>query len=401
MMEPAHEGKPRGKMLVLGFDAGCSTCSDVAKLIEERVDGKLTVRNLRDPEVQRWREKALGVAAPWAPTLFEVGPGSDEVQAWVGVKMSLALGRRLGPRDSWRVMQALGEIGAVPMIEESTVVGKLPEKAQEAVAGMSRGQFLKGMGGAAVASVILAGGPLALPADAANRSPYDIVKGRKMKGAELARAARQAGSSADVKNLVGLALATRARVSDVKTAGYMHTLRNGTAQRVIVFGLGSGKTVSHSEFAAPPKSVARSRAFLLRSDHKKAVITKASEGGSLWRVSASRHAQARNSRSVTGLGECPPIGNNPPSNDCYRKGTVCTDWEFNAVCGFGGLTAAGGCWACAIALGGTYATFGAAAPAVGPSCLTCVGGAGLSVSRCCARSCEVWIWSCMGSPPAL
>lgn len=387
------------RQLVLGFDAGCSTCSDVAKLIEERVDGKLTVRNLRDPEVGRWREKALGAAAPWAPTLFELGPEKDEVRAWVGVKMSLVLGRRLGPRDSWRVMQVLGEIGAVPRIEESTLVGKLPEKARETVSGISRGQFLRGVGGAAVAASLLTGGPLASVAEAATRKPYDIVKSRRMKGKELWSAARNVGTSVDVKNLVGMTLSTPTRVSAAKPVGYMHTLRNGTAQRMIIFNKGQGVTVSHVEFAAPPKSVATSRAFLSRSAGKKTIITKASEGGKLWRVDARRSAQAKSSNGVTALGECPPISNNPPSSSCYRKATVCTDWNWGFNCGFSAMTVPAGCGACYVALAATYASAGLAAAAMSSACSSCVGVVGLTSRQCCAEWCDVWLWSCMGAPP--
>ncbi len=61
-----------GKRLVLGFDGGCSACGELARRIEERLAGRLEVRNLREPLVQEWRKKALGEDLPLAPTLFEV-----------------------------------------------------------------------------------------------------------------------------------------------------------------------------------------------------------------------------------------------------------------------------------------------------------------------------------------
>jgi hypothetical protein len=57
--------------------------------IKERVGDKLEVMSLRDPQVQEWREKALGQDAPWAPTLFEVN--GSEVRAWTGWWMGAQL----------------------------------------------------------------------------------------------------------------------------------------------------------------------------------------------------------------------------------------------------------------------------------------------------------------------
>lgn len=64
-------------------------------------------------------------------------------------------------------MQALGEIEAVPVIEKSSVVDKLPSRAADVVVGMSRGQFIKGVGGATIALGVLSGfGSLVRPAAA-------------------------------------------------------------------------------------------------------------------------------------------------------------------------------------------------------------------------------------------
>jgi hypothetical protein len=76
------------------------------------------------------------------------------------MKMGLALSRRLGPKDTWRVMQTLGELGAAPRLQNSSVLEALPVRTQEAVVGISRGQFLKGVGGAAVAASVLSSGAL-------------------------------------------------------------------------------------------------------------------------------------------------------------------------------------------------------------------------------------------------
>lgn len=135
--ELAQNEGPNARRLVLGFDAGCSTCSDLAARIEERVGEKLDVRNLRNPDVEGWREQALGEDAKRAPTLFEIKDG--KVRAWAGWRIGWTLSRAVGPAATWQVMQALGEVGAAPKMEESSLVEKLPEKAAEPVAGMSRG----------------------------------------------------------------------------------------------------------------------------------------------------------------------------------------------------------------------------------------------------------------------
>lgn len=83
MREPANREVPGVRKLVLGFDGGCATCSDLAERISQRVGDKLEVRSLHHPQVEHWRERAFGKDAPWTPTLFEVG-GVGEVRAWTG-----------------------------------------------------------------------------------------------------------------------------------------------------------------------------------------------------------------------------------------------------------------------------------------------------------------------------
>ena len=41
------------RRLVLGFDAGCTTCSAMAKRIAEVVGDRLEIRILHDPDVER------------------------------------------------------------------------------------------------------------------------------------------------------------------------------------------------------------------------------------------------------------------------------------------------------------------------------------------------------------
>lgn len=117
--ESEQNGSTCAKRLVLGFDAGYFTCSDLASRIEERVGEKLDVRNLRDPELQGWCEQALGKDAKWASILFEVN--CNQARAWVGWRMGWALSRAIGPAASWQVMQALEEVGAARKVEDSKV----------------------------------------------------------------------------------------------------------------------------------------------------------------------------------------------------------------------------------------------------------------------------------------
>lgn len=154
--------------LVLGYDGGCSACGELARRIADQLSGRLEVRNLLDPRVEEWRKKTLGANTPLTPTLFEVRKGRDQqevVRAWTGWRLGANLGRFLGPANTWRVMQALGEVSETGGRTAGPVVattGRLH---------LTRGQFLKGVGGTAVAmSVLSTTGKLASPAGAAQSS---------------------------------------------------------------------------------------------------------------------------------------------------------------------------------------------------------------------------------------
>lgn len=131
------------KRLVLGFDAGCTACSGLAARIEEQVGDRLEVRSLSDPQMEHWRKQALGEDARWVPTLVEIEGG--QVRAWTGLRMGAALGRRLGPGDTWRVMQAIGEAGSAPEIRTAPV----------SASGPTRRQFIKGLAGGLLALSVL------------------------------------------------------------------------------------------------------------------------------------------------------------------------------------------------------------------------------------------------------
>lgn len=372
------------KRLVLGFDAGCFTCSGLAARIEERVGDKLAVRNLNDSEVQRWRKQALGEDAKWAPTLFEIEDG--KVKAWAGWRMGWALSRSIGTAATWKVMQALGEIGVAPKIEESTIVDKLPERAVEAVVGLSRGQFLKSVGGAAVAASVLSGaGTLTSPAQAATRSPYDIVKTKKITGASLTKAARQSAANRDVKNVAGTALDTVAKIKATDPSVFLHTLRNGTTVRAVSYRISGSRRLIHFAFSARPIRGARSLARIWQTDGRRWVTVKASEGGKLWRKPGDRTRVE--GEGIVPLGECPPVGGGGTVGigACWTRSYECVDFEVTSECVESAGNAGFACAACALSFIATLETVGATVAAISIACGACEWTAGWAQSHCCVR----------------
>ena len=214
-----------GRRLVLGFDAGCTTCSDMALRIEAAIGERLEVRDLRDPEVAGWIEQALGREARWAPTLIEVS--GSRVRAWTGPRMGLALGRRLGVRNTWRVLKALG-------------ANEAPETfSTPAERGLNRTQFLKGIGGAALAMTALSGTNIfARIANAAewvhplNRNK--VVSSRQLEGEALRSAVARATASKDVKNVW-----TEGFPASDKITGARYTYKGGNAVTMISWVVGS------------------------------------------------------------------------------------------------------------------------------------------------------------------
>ena len=181
--------QPGGRRLVLGFDAGCMTCSELARRIEERVGDEVEVRSLNDPMMEHWRREAFGDDAPWAPTLIELDGGP--VKAWTGMRMGARLSRALGLVPTWRIMQVLGAANADLELADSAAI--------RAVSGLSRGQFLKGVAGTAVALSVLSGtGKLPSPSDAASSVHYE-----ELTGDTLANTARRVARRPDIVNLMG------------------------------------------------------------------------------------------------------------------------------------------------------------------------------------------------------
>lgn len=191
-------GHGNGRRLILGFDAGCMTCNRLAARISELAGEHLEIRPLDDPEVERWRKQAFGRDAPWAPTLIEVNSAS--VKAWTGIRMGVALSHRLGLATTWRLVQTLGDVQGTVQPAESPV--------SSAAFGMSRGRFLKGLGGTAVALGMLTGNfaSVAFARPASQNDALEALKPVKttdLADKELVDAARTAAQRRDVVNLMG------------------------------------------------------------------------------------------------------------------------------------------------------------------------------------------------------
>ena len=399
MFKVVGEQTPETRKLVLGFDAGCGTCSDLAGRVQERVGDKLSVENLNDPQLMAWREETLGKDAKWAPTLFEVD-GERVVRAWTGWKMGWALSRKLGPTSTWQVMQALGEVGAAPRIEDSPIVEKLPERAAAAVVGMSRGQFLKGIGGAVVATSVLSGtNLLATPAMAATTelSPYDIVKMRKIAGPRLMRLALHTAKNRDVKNLAGTALSTDHKVRLARSPGFLQTLRNGNTVEIVTYQLSKARILIHFQYRERPTPGQSSLAKLWQKDGNKWVLVKASEGGHLWRKDQSYvPAQAG---QITPLGDCPPVGGggnvDPPTGNCWLRVRECCDYELTSSCIESIGNAGFACAACGLAIFGSYKKPWRAIATISTVCGGCGWTAGWAAQHCCVSHRYVTRYVCI------
>jgi hypothetical protein len=102
----------------LAFDASCCQCRRVAEQVEQSGGGRIDVRPLDRPDVRAWREQAFGDRPPHAPTLIRVG-GDGTVRAWTGAAMTVRIAARLGPRQSLRLLGALGALRKGTQVPES------------------------------------------------------------------------------------------------------------------------------------------------------------------------------------------------------------------------------------------------------------------------------------------
>lgn len=141
-------GQSDRRRLILGFDAGCLTCSEVAKSIQERVGNRLEVLSLNDPLMEHWRKEVFGEVAPWAPTLVEVE--GSVVSAWTGARMALKLVRVLGLSSALQVLQDMMAARNANFINSQAS----PATYDSPSYGINRGQFIKQLGAGALAAGI-------------------------------------------------------------------------------------------------------------------------------------------------------------------------------------------------------------------------------------------------------
>lgn len=267
------------RRLVLGFDAGCSTCSNLAKRIEEEGNEKIEVRSLHDPQMEHWRKQALGENAPWAPTLVEVK--DDKVKAWTRVQMGVRLSYVLGPVAMWRVMQALGEASASGEVETSP--------ASKTIAGFTRGQFLKGVSGSLVAiSAVASVGPLSSSAQAAEDEAIQPSKISSFSGRRKNRITREVMEYQDVKNVASNHMGGISQRSVTDTKAGIHTLKNGNKQLIVVAELPGNYILiyhetRHQKEEGQRKKVVETEASLfgIDEDKKELVLVESSANGAL------------------------------------------------------------------------------------------------------------------------
>lgn len=140
------EGQRSGRRLVLGFDAGCLACGELAKRMSEQIENRIDILSLTDPLMEHWRKAVFGEAAPWAPTLVEVDDGT--VEAWTGVRMGVKLVRVLGLVSALRLLQDLLAAGNA----DSSASQSIPATYDTPGYGINRRQFIRRLSTGAVAA---------------------------------------------------------------------------------------------------------------------------------------------------------------------------------------------------------------------------------------------------------
>lgn len=347
-MEGTNNQTGDARRLVLGFDAGCMTCSGLAKSIEEAVGDKLEIRSLSDPMMGHWRREFFGEDAPWAPTLVEVGGG--KVQAWTGWRMAAHMARILGTATTWRVMQVLGELDAVP-IPETGIATKLAGR-------LSRAGFLKGVGGVLIAASILSG-PEAFAKEASPRGwthPLERVRFRsqeRLHGATRREALRSAAASSDVRNIW-----KGRRLPDENAFAVRHKLGDGTILTAVSWSTPDGKVLVHYAADRP-----------IGNYTSEATLFGYETGEEIWKEATSVNGRRRSA-----------VVDAASSSKSLGRGCGCCRWRWGCV-----ATVASTCVGCGATCAACIAT--PAKWACG-ACLACaLVGCPIGIRRCCRNPC--------------
>ena len=99
------------------FDSGCCGCSKIAKSIEQEAGDKLTIRNLRDPEVREMLDRELP-KWKWEPMLVE--EKNEKVRIYTGRALSRRLLLVLGPRRALHITEMMG----APLKKQTDITGR-------------------------------------------------------------------------------------------------------------------------------------------------------------------------------------------------------------------------------------------------------------------------------------
>lgn len=115
----------------LVFDAGCSTCRDLADAIQDAVGPKLLAINIRDDRAKELLRRAFPDGYRFVPYLVTVDR-HQRVHAWTGTALAIRLAWLMGPRHAWRAWTRARNLGI-----------SLSGHRQPNDHGMSRRNFLK------------------------------------------------------------------------------------------------------------------------------------------------------------------------------------------------------------------------------------------------------------------
>ena len=368
-MEGTNTRSGDGRRLVLGFDAGCMTCGGLARSIEEAVGDRLEIRSLNDPMMRHWRRQALGENAPWAPTLIEVN--GSVVRAWTGVRMGAHLAHKLGPAATWRLTKILGEMRKEGSAERSPYYG------------LSRSEFLKGVGGAVVGMSVLSGtGSFAGPATAQEHwlsrlSPVSskelseeevsaawarLARGRHLRGLLSSRAPDDNAAASRIRGrLLSAGKVGVADPSTVTIKGVNHEVEGGGRLLALVYQEGDALIASYRFDKLGQETRLLSRIIEDESEELVRVLAEAEDGEVF---ETPQNAARQDASKLTARGRT------------CRSGSNC-----------------GPCYACRCVSASTRCLFNCCAPctlscATLWTCLACVAvwcPVCASINRCCYR----------------
>jgi len=152
------------KQRYLLFDGGCSSCTAIARQVEQESNGWLTVKSLDDAEMRRLLDKHRP-GWKFQPTLITVD--GAEVTISTGISLSARIGAALGLRRAARV---------------ASLVMKNQSSKPASGANPTRRSVLRGVGVGAAALIGLA----AMPGTASASEPEGDPDGEVLTGAALA-----------------------------------------------------------------------------------------------------------------------------------------------------------------------------------------------------------------------